>query len=410
MKVENSGAAEGMEEKLKDVPVSADNIGMVLDMSLTKTVTRLNPDGTVESSKVTHIDDSRVLIANLIYLPAGLQGKDSYTVYRFHDEDGDGEEEVQAITTGANSDGERIEILKDGTAIMVYARYYSTYVLTWYQNPWYSVTVPETPHGAVTPNYPSAIPGSRVTLTVKPDEGYEAGELTVTYGREREVPVTDNGDGTYFFTMPWGNVTVKATFRSKDCDGGEDCPSRRFTDLNVEEWYHRYTDYVIANGLMRGVGGTTFAPDGIATRAQMVTALWILASGAAVDYQMTYEDVEDGMWYTEAVRWATCEGIVEGYSAARFGPDDLITREQMATMLYHYEQKLGGGGFIDDRKLRLSFADADKVSGWAYEAVAWCGENGVIEPRDGNVFDPKGIDRRSMLAAILTKYSNPKRA
>ena len=346
MKVENSGAAEGMTEKLKDVPVSTDNIGMVLDMSLTKTVTRLKPDGTVENSTVTPIDDSRVLIANLIYLPAELQGKGGYTIYRFHDEDGDGEDEVQTITTAANSDGERVEIVKNGAAIMVYARYYSTYVLTWYQNPWGSVTVTDTPHGTVTPNYPGAAPGIKVTLTAKPDEGYESEELTVTDIWGRDVPVTDNGDGTYSFTMPWGSVTVKATFRSKGCDGGEDCPSRRFTDLNVEAWYHEYTDYVISHELMRGMGGTTFAPDGIATRSQMVTALWILAGSKIVDYRMTYEDVENGMWYTEAVRWATSEGIVEGYSAARFAPNDPITREQMATMLYHYEQRLAAADLL----------------------------------------------------------------
>ena len=395
MKVEDYSTAKGMTDKLKDVPVSADNIGMVLNMSLTKTVTELKSDGTAETT-VTPIGDSKVLIANLIYLPADLQGKDGYTVYRFHDEDGDGVEEVQAITTSANRDGERVEIVKDGTAIMVYARYYSTYVLTWSQNPSGRVTVADTSHGAVTSNRRSAASGTKVTLTVTPDEGYEAGELTVTDSRGREIPVTDNGDGTYSFIMPGRSVTVNASFR--------ECPSLRFSDLDVREWYHRFTDYVIAHELMRGMGGTTFAPYGTVTRAQMVMVLWNLAGGGAVNHQMTYKDVKDGTWYAEAVRWADSQGIVEGYSAACFGPNDPITREQMAAMLYRYEQKLGSGGFTGDWMFQMPFADAGKVSDWAYEAVAWCSENGVIEGRDGNVFDPASSARRCEMAAVFTRY------
>ena len=268
MKVENSGAAEGMTEKLRDVPVSANNIGMVLDMSLTKTVTELKPDGTPDKQTVTPIDDSRVLIANLIYLPAELQGKDGYTVYRFHDGDGDGVDEVQTITTAANEDGERIEVVKDGAAIMVYARYYSTYVLTWSQNTYTggAVAVPATPSGTVTPDAQSALPGSKVTLTVKPDEGCELDTLTVTDGNRQEIPLTDNGDGTFSFVMPVGNLaTVHAAFR--------ECPSLRFPDLDVTKWYHQFTDYVIARAVMNGYGTGLFGPEGNVTRAEMVTVL-----------------------------------------------------------------------------------------------------------------------------------------
>ena len=268
----------------------------------------------------------------------------------------------------------------------------------------YSTTVTEPEHGAVTASPAYAETGGKVTLTVKPDEGYVLDTLTVTDRSGKAVAVTDNGDGTYTFTMPSGGVTVKAAFKLKTCDGGADCPSRRFTDLDVKAWYHPYTDYVITQGLMHGKAPTSFVPDGIVTRAEMVTVLWNMSGTPVVNYLMTYTDVSEEAWYAEAIRWASSEGIVDGYGNNAFGPDDPITREQMATMLYRYEKELGGGGFTGAWMFQSAFTDAAKVNDWAREAVAWCGMNGILEGRGDGSFDPAGKAQRSELAKVLTKY------
>ncbi len=388
-------------EQLEEIPVPEDRIGMTLDLELTKTVTHSGGDDVIT------IDDSKVPITTVIHLPPELQGKSGYTIYRFHDTDGDGKAEMQTITTSHNSEDEYLRLIREGTAIEIHARLYSTYVLTWAQrsgggSSGFAVTLPENvDHGGITANYRNAVQDSTVTLTVRPDSGYVLGELTVSDSAGKAVTLTDHGDGTYSFKMPACDVTVKVVFK---CDGGEACPSRRFTDLDMKAWYHEYTDYVIANGLMHGVGGNLFDPNGTVTRAQMVTVLWNISGDPVVNYYMTYSDVSEDMWCAEAIRWATSEMIVDGYGSGKFGPNDPITREQMAVMLYRYEQKYGGGGFVGDWQYKLPFTDTAKISSWAYEAVAWCNMKGVVTGKDGSVFDPAGNARRSEIAAVLTRY------
>ncbi len=387
----------------EELPVSEEQISMVLDLELKKTVTS---GGRSETENIT---DSKVPITTVIHLPAEIQGKSGYTVYRFHNVGG--EEEMQTITTSRNANGEYLQVIRDGTAIELHAEFYSTYVLTWYQRSGgggvvaYPVTLPESvEHGDVSVNYPNAVPGVNVTLTVTPDEGYELDELTVTDGNGNIIPVTDNGDGTYSFTMPSSGVVVNVEFKLTVCDGGDNCPSRAFPDLDVTAWYHEYTDYVIETKLMQGSGGL-FKPNGTLTRAEMVTVLWNMNGRGVVNYLMTYGDVSEEDWYAEAIRWATSEGVVDGYDNGNFGPNDRITREQMAKMLYNYEKKYGDSGFTGAWMFPLPFADTAKINDWAYEAVAWCYMNGVINGKDGNVFDPAGNALRCELAKVLTVYN-----
>ncbi len=388
-------------DQTEEVPVPEDRIGMVLDLELTKTVTK---SGT--GSTETDIHDTKIPVTTVIHLPAELQGKSCYTIYRFHDmsnEGGDDTLEMQTITTSPNSDGEYLKIVRDGTAIEIHAEFYSTYVLTWEQSSGgsgssrYPVNLPsETDAGTIASNPTSARPGSRVTLTVTPNEGYHLKSLTVTNRNGKPVDLTDNGDGTYTFTMPYSQVTVEAEFVK--------CGSLDFTDLDTKAWYHDYTDYVIDHGLMQGIGGRLFEPNGTVTRAQMVMVLWNMSDKPVVNYYMTYSDVTEGIWYSEAIRWATSEGIVGGYGNGKFGPNDPITREQMAAMIYRYEQKYGDGGFTGEWMYRLPYTDLDQISDWAFEPVAWCNMKGAIKGKGNGVFDPKGLAKRSEMAAILTRY------
>lgn len=190
-----------------------------------------------------------------------------------------------------------------------------------------------------------------------------------------------------------------------DCDGTEydNCPSVAYGDLDTKAWYHLDVDYVLEKGLMNGMGEGIFAPDGKLSRAMLVTILWRLEGKPVVNYNMTFEDVEAESWYTEAVRWAASEGIVLGHSADSFAPNDDITREQLATIIYRYE-KYKGGGFTGAWMFRMDYADLDDVSEWSYEAMCWCTMNNIVNGKPGKLLDPLGYATRAEAAAMLHRY------
>ena len=122
----------------------------------------------------------------------------------------------------------------------------------------------------------------------------------------------------------------------KTCDGGEDCFSKTFTDLNTNRWHHVYTDYVIARGLMNGMSSTQFAPEANLTRGQLVTTLYRLAGEPEVTEPGTFADVAEGRYFTDAIAWAEDLGIAEGITETEFAPEGAVTREQAVTFLYRY--------------------------------------------------------------------------
>lgn len=152
---------------------------------------------------------------------------------------------------------------------------------------------------------------------------------------------------------------------------------------DTSKWYHEALDYVIENGLMNGISDTNFAPNGTTTRGMLVTILWRLEDQPVVNNLMTYEDVAQDAYYGEAVRWATSVGVVEGYSDEAFGPNDLITREQMAAVLYRYAQHKG---YDVTAQADLSqFTDAAQINDYAVQAMAWANAKELINGK-GNKF------------------------
>ena len=246
----------------------------------------------------------------------------------------------------------------------------------WSASTTYAVTVEKPEHGKVASNRTNAASGSTVTLTAIPDSGYVLDTLTVTDNRENKIKLTEKDSGKYTFTMPSGAVTVKAIFvplpddTQKPCDGGTDCPSHGFTDLgSVGTWYHEAVDYVLRNRLMGGYGNKTFGPNDNLSRAQLTQILFNKEGRPAVNYPMNFSDVTNEAWYTEAIRWATSQGIVGGYGNGTFGPNDNITREQLAVMLWRY------AGSPAATNKELHFSDAGESSGYALDALRWAVEN-----------------------------------
>ena len=269
----------------------------------------------------------------------------------------------------------------------------------------YAVTVEKPEHGKVASNRASASSNSTVTLTVTPDSGYELDTLAVTDSRGNAIRLMDQGGGKYTFAMPSRAVTVMAVFaplpgdKQKPCDGGADCPSRGFTDLgSVGTWYHEAVDYVLRSSLMGGYGNGTFGPSNNLSRAQFAQILFNMEGRPVVNYLLQYGDVAEGAWYTEAIRWAASQGIIGGYSGGIFGPNDSITREQLAVMLWRY----AGSPAATDKELR--FTDADKAGGYALEALRWAVENSVMSGRGGGILDPKGLVTRAQAAQMLMNF------
>ena len=269
----------------------------------------------------------------------------------------------------------------------------------------YAITVEKSEHGKVTSNRTNASNGNTVTLTVTPDSGYVLDTLTVTDSRGNEIKLTAQGGNKYTFMMPSRAVTVKASFvplpddTQKPCDGGVDCPSRGFSDLgSVGTWYHEAVDYVLRNGLMGGYGNGLFGPNDNLSRAQFAQILFNREGRPVVNYLLQYSDVANGAWYTEAIRWATSQGIVGGYGNGMFGPNDNITREQLAVMLWRY----AGSPAATDKELH--FTDADQASGFALEALRWAVENGIINGYGDGLLGPQGQATRAQVAQMLMNF------
>jgi hypothetical protein len=266
----------------------------------------------------------------------------------------------------------------------------------------YAPTITETANGKVTVKPEKAASGELVTITATPDEGYELDALTVTDTGGKEVALTKSADCTFSFVQPAGKVTIKATFK-KTADSDENCPMKAFIDLDPAAWYHDGVHWALENGVMNGVGGGKFDPSGATTRGMIVTILYRLEGEPVIRSGMPFSDVKESDWYAKAISWAESLGIVNGYGDGRFGPNDPITREQLATILYRYAQHKGEG-FKGLWNFKLDFPDAGEVSVWAIEAVSWMVMNGVINGKDGKLV-PGGNASRAEAATMLQRFS-----
>ena len=159
---------------------------------------------------------------------------------------------------------------------------------------------------------------------------------------------------------------------------------------------------------MNGYGNNIWGPSNTLSRGMLAQIIYNRESRPSVTGDSPFADVADGAWYAEAVTWAAAHGVVVGYGNGRFGPNDPITREQLAVMLYRYEQR-SGGGFTGDWMFQLDYSDAANVSDWAYEAMCWRSMNGIVEGKGTGILDPKGNATRAEAAAMLLRYFEPDR-
>jgi len=177
-----------------------------------------------------------------------------------------------------------------------------------------------------------------------------------------------------------------------------------FGDVSTGAWYNAAVSYVFENKLMNGTSETEFAPNGKTDRAMVVTILHRMAGLPAVTGGSTFTDVKAGAWYTNAVIWGAEEEIVKGYSDGRFGPADLVTREQLVTFLWRYAKHIGLDVSVGENTNILSYTDAEQIGSYAVAAMQWgCGA-GIIEGKGEGTLDPKGYATRAEVATMIQRF------
>ena len=263
----------------------------------------------------------------------------------------------------------------------------------------YTVSVEDTDNGSVKVSPTRASKGSTVTVTVKPDEGYELDKLTVTDKNGDSVKLTDKGDGKYTFKMPASKVTVEAVFTAVEPEP-EGLP---FTDVTSGDWFYDAVAYVYDKGMMEGTTDTTFAPTMNLTRSMIAQVLYNLEERPEAPGAAGFPDVAADAWYADAVNWAAAQGIVKGYDTGAFGPEDSVTREQLAAILYRYAQAKGYDTTQGGMAVR-EFSDSASISDWAQTAMSWAVNAQVLSGKGNGVLDPQGTATRAEVAQMLMNF------
>ena len=265
---------------------------------------------------------------------------------------------------------------------------------------YYSIDVENPRNGDVdvTPHRASA--GTRVTIELDPDRGYEVGSVVVIDEDGDEVELTEQSETKYTFRMPKGDVEIEVSFVRIDLEPSE--PDRMpFVDVSENAWFYNAVAYAYHNGLMSGTSGNTFSPDNTLTRAMIVQVLYAM-EGAPAAGQSAFTDVPENAWYADAVNWAAENGIVSGYGNGLFGPEDNVTREQVATILYGYARAKGYG--ITDTASLAAFTDASSISAYAVDAMSWAVGAGLISGMGDGIVVPQGNATRAQFAVMLLNF------
>ena len=255
----------------------------------------------------------------------------------------------------------------------------------------YSVSVPSAANGSVSVTPRSASKGTTVTITVKPNDGYELNKLTVTDKDGNRLSLNDQGNGKYTFTMPSGKVSVEASFAKHKV-------TINFLDVKQGDYYYDAVKWAVENGITEGTSAETFSPGASCTRAQMVTFLWRAAgSPAPKSTANPFKDINKNDYYYSAILWAVENGITSGTSTDTFSPTATVTRGQTVTFLYRAagSPAVSGGSFSD-------------VATDAYyaNAVAWASQNNITSGTGSGKFSPGADCTRGQIVTLLYRANN----
>lgn len=263
----------------------------------------------------------------------------------------------------------------------------------------YKVTTSAVNNGGVNASPSSAEKGATITITLSPDKGYKLDKLTVTDGSGKTVSTVKKSDTVYTFTMPASAVKVGVSYVK-----ATETPSKtKFNDVSANDWFASAVDYVTGKGMMNGTADNTFSPKANTTRGMVVTVLYRLENQPSTS-AASFTDVASGAYYANAVAWANANGIVSGYGSGKFGPNDKVTREQLAAILYRYAQYKKYDVSVGEDTNILSYNDAQSISTYAIPAIQWACGAGVVTGKSGSKLDPKGNATCAEVAAMLMRF------
>ena len=263
----------------------------------------------------------------------------------------------------------------------------------------YKVTTSAVNNGGVNASPSNAEKGATITITLSPDKGYKLDKLTVTDGSGKSVSTVKKSDTVYTFTMPASAVKVGVSYVK-----ATETPSEtKFNDVSANDWFASAVDYVTGKGMMNGTADNTFSPKANTTRGMVVTVLYRLENQPSTS-AASFTDVASGAYYANAVAWANANGIVSGYGSGKFGPNDKVTREQLAAILYRYAQYKKYDVSVGEDTNILSYDDAQSISSYAIPAIQWACGAGVVTGKSGSKLDPKGNATRAEVAAMLMRF------
>lgn len=252
--------------------------------------------------------------------------------------------------------------------------------------PRYAIGIPDKiENGSVSVSPKNASQGDRVTVTVKPDAGYELDSLKVLDKNGKELALTDKGDGRFTFIMPAGRVEVKAAFT-------EELKISPFRDVPTDAYYYEAVKWAQKKGITGGIGNDLFGPYQPCTRVQIVTFLWRAAGSPVVNYAMDLADVSGDAYYAEAVRWAMSQGITTGTADGKFSPNAPCTRAQSMTFLFRASKASADGA--------PAFSDVAADAYYA-EAVKWATDNGITNGTTSSTFSPGSGCTRAQIVTFL---------
>ena len=260
----------------------------------------------------------------------------------------------------------------------------------------YAVTLPsKVENGSLSVSPSRASRGRTVTITVKPDEGYELDTLTVTEKDGTAVEITRTADNKYTFTMPASQVTIGVSFQESVS------PVDSFVDVDENAWYYQAVQYMVEKGLMSGTSATTFSPNTTLSRGMIAQMLYAL-EGKPSTQGSSFTDVASGAWYADAAAWAQANQVITGYDNGAFGPDDPLTREQLTLILYNYARlkgyKVSAQGDLSD------FVDGHTTSAWAQESMTWAVGAGLLSGKGLGMLYPTGTATRAEVAQIMMNF------
>ena len=369
-------AADSTNNAQQEIEKKAGSVDLFLDLTLTKAVDG-NPANTLNRSPV--------LLTAVITLPAELQGKDNYTVYRYHGT------EVQTLTTTANAEKEKIEVSKDKTKLTVYTKNFSPYAI---KGTTYSSSGGNGGGGTVSIyKLTFETNGGNVITALSKASGTTVALSAYTPVREDYTFAGWYSDAKLTKAVTSVVLAENTTVYAKWTEKG----AMSFTDVLADAYYYDAVLWAMNKGITSGTTAAKFNPDGICTRAQTVTFLWrAMGSPEPATTSCPFTDVATGAYYYKAVLWATEKGITVGTSATTFSPDNTVTRSQTVTLLWRTAGKpalTAASQFVDVK------GDAFYAS-----AVSWAVSKGITTGTGNVTFSPDNGCTRAQIVTFLYRY------